>query len=117
MRSCRRVFYQYYTNYTSGRKLTSYGNCVKFTSSDGVYKATYAHLSSFNGVSLKIPSSMTKQASGSSGQHNLGTRTVRKGDIIGYIGTTGNSSGIHLHFELYKNGKRIDPTSVIKGLT
>ena len=54
--------------------------------------------------------------SGSNGTYTLGTKSVKKGDIIGYIGTTGNSSGIHLHFEIRKNGNRIDPTSVIKGL-
>ncbi|MEW4467688.1 M23 family metallopeptidase [Parasphingorhabdus sp. JC815] len=40
-----------------------------------------------------------------------GTR-VRKGQIIGYIGSTGLSTGPHLHYELYRNGRTINPNSV-----
>lgn len=38
--------------------------------------------------------------------------SVTKGQIIGYVGSTGRSSGPHLHFELYKDQQFIDPLSV-----
>lgn len=39
--------------------------------------------------------------------------TVKAGDVIGYIGTTGLSTGPHLHFELYQDGQAIDPLGTI----
>lgn len=111
------TYKQAYTNYSGGvKKLTSYGNYIEFKSSNGVYTAKYCHLNKFVGATQVISSSMTKKASGSSGTYNRGSRSVRRGEVIGYVGTTGNSSGVHLHFELRKNGTRIDPTSVIAGL-
>ncbi len=38
--------------------------------------------------------------------------TVRQGDIIGYVGTSGLSTGNHLHYELSINGRRVDPLRV-----
>lgn len=36
---------------------------------------------------------------------------VSRGQVIGYVGSTGLSTGAHLHFELYRNGRAIDPRS------
>lgn len=43
------------------------------------------------------------------GQH------VKRGDIISYIGSTGNATGPHSHYEIWKNEKPVDPFSFMKG--
>ena len=70
----------------------SYGNYVVIDHGDGV-STVYAHCSK-----LTV----------SKGD------TVKKGDKIGEVGTTGNSTGNHLHFEFRLNGKYIDPFTYIK---
>ena len=70
-----------------------YGNLVKIAHANG-RETRYAHMQKF------------AIASG------VGTK-VKAGDIIGYIGTTGLSTGPHLHFELYQNGEAIDPLGTV----
>lgn len=72
--------------------VSGYGNYVKITH-NGTYSTAYAHMSRF--------------AKGS----RTGAR-VKQGQVIGYVGTTGNSTGPHLHFELVKGGTQINPRSV-----
>jgi len=38
---------------------------------------------------------------------------VKRGDVIGYVGKTGHSTGYHLHYEVHKDGKRVDPYSYL----
>ena len=66
-----------------------YGNVIRVDHGGGRATA-YAHMSRFEkGIAVGV--------------------RVRAGDTIGYVGTTGLSTGPHLHFELYQNGAAIDP--------
>lgn len=67
---------------------SGYGNHILLASSDPTISTLYGHLSSF---------------STSDGA------TVKAGDLIGLIGTTGLSTGPHLHFELHVDGEPHDP--------
>lgn len=40
-------------------------------------------------------------------------QTVRRGDIIGYVGSTGRSTGYHLHYEVLVDGQAVDPLAYI----
>tara|TARA_B100001540_G_scaffold102062_1_gene91988 strand:- start:1032 stop:2336 length:1305 start_codon:yes stop_codon:yes gene_type:complete len=64
------------------------GNCIKIKH-NSTYSTVYAHMSKF--------------ASGM----RVGRR-VKQGQVIGYVGSTGKSTGPHLHYEVIENGKRIN---------
>lgn len=82
---------------TYASRLGSYGNLVKISHNDG-YETRYAHMKSFrNGIR--------------SGKY------VKKGDTLGYVGSTGLSTGPHLHFELRKGGRAINPLRVVQVTT
>ncbi|TIM13329.1 MAG: M23 family metallopeptidase [Mesorhizobium sp.] len=72
---------------------SGYGNLVKISHGDGS-ETRYAHMQKF------------------ADKAGVGAK-VKAGDIIGYIGTTGLSTGPHLHFELYRNGQAIDPLGTV----
>jgi murein DD-endopeptidase MepM/ murein hydrolase activator NlpD len=65
----------------------NYGNCVEISHGFGI-GTRFGHLSRF----VVHP-----------GQH------VTRGDIIGYVGTTGRTTGAHLHYEILLNGQPINP--------
>ena len=70
-----------------------YGKTTIINHNNG-YKTLYAHQSDF--------AKSAKQGI-----------NIKKGELIGYVGNTGLSSGPHLHLGLYKNGTAIDPLTVI----
>ena len=40
---------------------------------------------------------------------------VKRGEVIGYVGSTGNSTGPHVHYEVWKDGKHVNPQHYFKG--
>ena len=40
---------------------------------------------------------------------------VKRGDLIGYVGNTGRSKGLHLHYEVIKDGKKVNPVNYFYG--
>ena len=64
------------------------GNCVKIKH-NSTYQTVYAHLSNF-GAGIKKG------------------KKIRQGQIIGYVGSTGMSTGPHLHYEVIVNGKKVN---------
>lgn len=65
----------------------SYGNVIYLNHGHG-YETRYAHLSQFN--------------------VNAGQK-VKRGQVIGYVGSTGNSVSAHLHYEVLFNGQHVNP--------
>ena len=63
----------------------------------------------------KIPQILTKYAHNSKNIVKKGDY-VKRGDVIGYIGSTGRSTGPHLHFEVVYKGNPINPIDYIKKL-
>jgi len=72
---------------TSGNAGNGYGNHVILRHGFG-YETLYGHM-------VRVKSRV--------GQ------TVKRGEVIGWVGSTGKSTGPHLHYEVHKNGKQIDP--------
>ncbi|MFW5657089.1 MAG: M23 family metallopeptidase [Bacteroidota bacterium] len=73
------------------RRSISFGNIVTISHGYGI-KSLYAHLQSF---STEVGDS------------------VSRGDTIGFVGSTGLSSGAHLHYEVHVNGQPVDPMNYI----
>jgi murein DD-endopeptidase MepM/ murein hydrolase activator NlpD len=73
-------------------KFSSYGNYVRIRHRAGLETA-YAHMQGFHaGI-------------------RPGSR-VKQGQVIGYVGTTGRSTGPHLHYEILIGGKQVNPAGV-----
>ena len=73
-------------------RYSTYGNYIRIRHNSN-YKTVYAHMRKFaKGI-------------------KKGKR-VKQGQVIGYVGNTGRSTGPHLHYEVIRNGKQINPKSV-----
>lgn len=87
------IFFQDgYNNMPGSVGNASYGNCVKIDHGNGYY-TLYAHMQ--KGLSVR------------NGEY------VKKGQVLGYMGNSGNANGSHLHFEVWEGNNRIDPTNYL----
>ena len=76
---------------TSAGQSGDYGNLVELQHNFGL-STRYGHLSTFA----------------------VGPGTVvKRGDVIGVVGSTGRSTGTHLHYEILANGKLINPLQLL----
>ncbi len=76
---------------SAGWDSSGYGNMILINHGNG-FETRYGHLSVIN--------------------VSVGQR-VGKGEVIGMMGSTGRSTGTHLHFEIYKDGARLNPLSLL----
>jgi murein DD-endopeptidase MepM/ murein hydrolase activator NlpD len=75
----------------SAERVGEYGNLIVLRHAFGL-STRYGHLSRFNvGVG----------------------QTIQRGDIIGYVGSTGRSTGSHLHYEILVNGRLVNPLQLL----
>ena len=74
-------------------RASGYGNHIRVDHGFG-YVSLYAHLNKYN----------VKKG-----------QKVKRGDIIGYVGNTGRSVASHLHYEIFKDGKKINPLTFYYG--
>ncbi|HPF50051.1 MAG TPA: M23 family metallopeptidase [Draconibacterium sp.] len=72
----------------SKRSRVGLGMSIKIDHGFG-YETVYGHLNEFN----------VKRG-----------QKIKRGDIIGYVGNTGGSTAPHLHYEVHKNGQKVNPT-------
>lgn len=72
---------------------SGYGNHIRIDHGYG-YVSLYAHLYKYN---VRI------------------NQRVKRGDLIGYVGSTGRSEAPHLHYEVFKDGERINPINFYYG--
>lgn len=68
-----------------------YGRHIRIRHKRG-YETLYAHMSGFAGL-----------AAGA---------TVNSGDVLGYVGDTGSATGAHLHYEIRRNGRYVNPMTL-----
>jgi murein DD-endopeptidase MepM/ murein hydrolase activator NlpD len=78
---------------SADNSLSGYGNHIEIAHGFG-YKTLYGHLSKY-----KV---------------RTGQR-VKRGDVIGYVGSTGRSQAPHLHYEVHKDGKVVNPINFYYG--
>lgn len=77
--------------FRGGNKKSGYGYYVKIRHTNG-YETLYGHMSRF-------------------GKYKQG-QFIKQGQIVGYVGSTGASTGAHLHYEFRINGKHVDPLKI-----
>ena len=87
----------------------SYGNVIYLT--NGNKEIRFAHLDRFEGIPAKYPGRKYRKNNVKATEVYCGERDVQAGELIGYVGTVGNSTGPHLHVEFRINGVLQNPNN------
>lgn len=88
-----------------GSPVIAYSNGIVANASFGLYSGNFIHLAhggGYGSLYLHLNKIIVKNK-----------QYVKKGDIIGFVGTTGRSTGPHLHFELRKNNVALNLNSIV----
>lgn len=102
----------------TGVDIAGYGSIVTVLSGrvtyagwmDGYGNVVIVNHGNINGKELSTLYAHLKTVNVSNGQD------IKKGDGVGIMGTTGRSTGVHLHFEIRENGVAVDPMNYLRGI-
>lgn len=92
-----------------------------YAPADGVVDIRSTNAQTGGGLSLRIDHGRSGNDTFQTGYAHLSKfnvtdgQTVRQGDIIGYVGNTGESTGPHLHYTVLVNGQYVDPEQYLEG--
>ena len=99
--------------YHSGIDISAEKGQPVYATADGIVQSTGYTGDYGNLIVLKHAFGLSTRYGHLSGYHVKPGDTVKRGDVIGYIGSTGRSTGSHLHYEILVNGQLMNPLQLL----
>jgi len=99
--------------YHSGIDISAEKGRPVYATADGVVQSTGYTGDYGNLIVLKHAFGLSTRYGHLSAYHVKTGDTVKRGDVIGYIGSTGRSTGSHLHYEILVNGQLMNPLTLL----
>lgn len=121
VRPCRGILVQSYSEEHPAVDISGLKNRPLYSMGKGVIKRMFRNQRYGNAIEIQLDNGLEllyahlENYKTESGELQRGQK-VNAGDRVGTMGTTGWSLGIHLHLEITKNGKLIDPEPILKNL-